>query len=203
MADRQAVNPPPTIDPTLLTTQQLLREMANLKEVIFTRLDGMDRAIVLFNENITRVPTDTDKQIVRLRELVFERFKVQDQKFDSVQTQFVERDKRTDQLSLADKTAVAAALQAAKEAVGKQQDASDKAITKSETVTTKLIDQLVTLIQTNTKSLDDKNADNKERVTRLESEKRGSSSAAAMMIAVGGLVVFALTALIMYVALKH
>lgn len=74
-APNEATNDPrhgnsrPVPDPTLLTTQQLLREMGNLKEVIFTRLDGMDRAILLFQENLTRVPTDTDKQIARLQEL--------------------------------------------------------------------------------------------------------------------------------------
>ena len=60
----------PIPDPTVLTTQQLVREIAALKEVVFTRLDGMDRAILIFNENITRVPTDTDKQIQHLRELL-------------------------------------------------------------------------------------------------------------------------------------
>jgi hypothetical protein len=59
----------PVPDPTVLTTQQLQRELASLKEVVFTRLDGMDKAISLFNDNITRVPTDTDKQISHLKEL--------------------------------------------------------------------------------------------------------------------------------------
>lgn len=59
----------PDPDPTTLTTAQLLREIDSLKELVFTRLDGMDTAIKLFNENITRVPTDTDKKIQHLKEL--------------------------------------------------------------------------------------------------------------------------------------
>ncbi len=60
----------PIPDPTLLTTQQLTREIAALKEVIFTRIDGMDLAIKLANETITRVPSDADKQIQHLKELL-------------------------------------------------------------------------------------------------------------------------------------
>jgi hypothetical protein len=59
----------PVPDPTELTTAALLREISSLKEVIFTRIDGMDRAISLFNSNMTRVPTDTDKAIYHLQSL--------------------------------------------------------------------------------------------------------------------------------------
>jgi hypothetical protein len=64
----------PIPDPTLLTTQQLISAIGSLKELVFTRLDGMDRAIELFNANITRVPTDTDKQISHLKALHESRF---------------------------------------------------------------------------------------------------------------------------------
>jgi hypothetical protein len=59
----------PVPDPTELTTQALLREIAALKELIFTRLDGNDRAILVFNENLTRVPTATDRAVAQLKEL--------------------------------------------------------------------------------------------------------------------------------------
>ena len=87
----------PIPDPTFLTTQQLLRELASLKDVVFTRLDGMDRAIVLFNENITRVPTDTDKQIQHLRELHESKFEAVGLGLDGVRasldTRLADRDK--------------------------------------------------------------------------------------------------------------
>lgn len=57
-----------------LSTAQLLREVNNLREVVETRLNAIDRATNLFQENLTRVPTDTDKQIRHLQELHDEKF---------------------------------------------------------------------------------------------------------------------------------
>jgi cobalamin biosynthesis Mg chelatase CobN len=56
-------------DPTSLTMAQIFREISSLKELVFTRMDAMDLAMRIFNENITRVPTDVDKQISNLRTL--------------------------------------------------------------------------------------------------------------------------------------
>src|ERR1700738_587069 len=137
----------PIPDPTVLTTQQLLRELNNLKEIMYTRLDAMDKAMGIFSDNITRVPTDTDKQISHLKEL-------HDEKFKSISIQFAERDTRTEQTSRDSKVAVDAALQAAKEAVGEQNKSSALAIAKSEASTTKQIDQLGTNIQNGNKAVD-------------------------------------------------
>src|SRR6185503_2831523 len=79
----------PIPDPTVLTTQQLQREVAALKEIIFTRLDANDKAVQLLHEDVTRVPTDTDKQIAHLKEL-------HEEKFDSIDQQIKERDARMD-----------------------------------------------------------------------------------------------------------
>jgi hypothetical protein len=165
----------PVPDPTLLTTQQLLREMSNLKEVIFTRLDGMDRAMIVFNENITRVPTDVDKQVGHLKEL-------HQEKFDGVQKQFEERDTRIEQTARDSKTAIDAALLAAKELVGLQTQASDRAIGKSETATSKQLDQLAVQIQGETRALDGKITDIKDRLTLIEG--RGSGMQASWLVAV-------------------
>jgi uncharacterized LabA/DUF88 family protein len=181
----------------------LLREISNLKEVIFTRLDGMDRAIVVFNENLTRVPTDTDKQVQHLKELHEERFdgmdkavvilqqiadeipaklsekvgslkEIHEEKFASVQVQFRERDVRTEQSSKDSKVAVDAALQAAKEAVGKQNESSDRAILKSEAAVMKQIDAMGELIRSGAKGVDDKFQDLKDRLTRIEGKDEGT-----------------------------
>lgn len=145
----------PVPDPTVLTTAALTREIAALKEIVFTRLDGMDRAIIVFNENITRVPTEVDKQVAHLKAL-------HDEKFKSIQVQFLERDVRAEQSSKDSKVAVDAALQAAKEAVG-----------KSEVSTVKQIDQMKEMISEGNKSLDGKVTDVKERLTRLEGKSEG------------------------------
>jgi hypothetical protein len=64
----------PVPDPTELTTQALYREVGALKELLFVRIDAMEQAIRLFNDNLTRVPTALDKEVVRLKELYEGRF---------------------------------------------------------------------------------------------------------------------------------
>src|ERR1700688_1108277 len=100
----------PNPDPTVLTTlalerevanlkEMMLRELAALKETITTRFGGMDEATTLLREHQEKVPSETDKAILHLRELV-------DEKFRGVEKQFVERDTRTEQTSRDSKVAV-------------------------------------------------------------------------------------------------
>jgi hypothetical protein len=97
------------------------------------------------------------------------------EKFDSIKVQFAERDTRTEQTAAGVKIAVDAALQAAKEAVAEQNRSFALATGKSETATMKQIDALGLAIQTANKGLDDKIADMKDRLTRIEGMDLGSS----------------------------
>jgi hypothetical protein len=183
----------PVPDPTILTTAALLREIAALKEstnirvngieqrmvemvsgaikalegVIITRLEGMDRALELLQSTADKFPQRIDEKIGSLG-------KVHEEKFHSIQTQFTERDVRTEQTSRDSKVAVDAALQAAKEAVGEQNRSSALAIAKSEAATSKQIDQMGSLIQQNTNTSNDKIQDLKDRLTRLEGTGQGT-----------------------------
>jgi hypothetical protein len=96
------------------------------------------------------------------------------ERFERIDVQFTERDKRTEQLSLASSTAIAAALQAAKEAVGEQNRSSALAIAKSENSTTEALRQLQTLFQTASKGTDDKINDLKGRLDRGEGLQIGT-----------------------------
>lgn len=151
----------PVPDPTALTTQQLLRENLWLREVLETRLDGMDKAITLLQDTADKFPDRIDEKIASLRE-------VHEEKFRSIEVQFSERDVRTEQTAKDSKVAVDAALQAAKELVSQQNTSNSLAIAKSEAAVTKQIDQQGTLIQTTAKASDDKIDDLKQRITRLE-----------------------------------
>jgi len=146
----------PVPDPTVLTTQQLLRELASVKEFFTARLDAMDKAIILLQDTANRSPTINEVHLETK------------EKFRSIATQFAERDTRTEQTSRDSKVAVDAALQAAKEAVAEQNKSSALAIAKSEVSTTKQIDQLGLTIQTMTGGLNDKIDDVKERLTSIE-----------------------------------
>lgn len=195
----------PQSDPTFLTTQQLLREMESLKDLVFTRLDAMDKAMELFNANITRVPTDTDKQISHLKEL-------HDEKFEGIEKQFKERDVRTEQSATATKIAVDAALQAQKEAAGAQNESNSAGIAKSETATTKQIDGITALLNGGLKALDEKINDLKGRLDRGEGQKqqvtenKGNQNWFVGLFVIGGLsaisIIVGIVALLQHMPLK-
>lgn len=209
--DQERVWPRPEIvvpnpDPSAVTIQHVDREIKNLSEQIDARLDGMEKAVQVFHDDLVRVPTQTDRAIAGLRELletrmdgmdavaqllkervegkngglddeikhlrelmqstIDEQSSMANQKFASIEARLIERriafdtrfaaidirfgerDKRSEQLTLADKTAVAAALQAAKEMVGAQNTSNNIAIAKSEASTAESIKQLQTLFTT-------------------------------------------------------
>ncbi len=161
----------PVPDPTILTTQQLLASVVSLKEFISTtrelletRLDAMDTATRLNKEQMDRIPEMIDDKLTQFKYLTLE-------KFHSIETQFKERDTRTEQSSKDSKVAVDAALQAAKEAVGEQNKSSALAIAKSEASTNKQLDQIGTLINSTNKALDEKINDLKGRLDRGEGQK--------------------------------
>jgi hypothetical protein len=166
---RQQRDVRPVPDPTVLTTEQLRRELGSLREILQARLDGMDRAQELLNGDMRRVPSETDKQVQHLREL-------HETKFDGVQTQFEERDKRTEQLSLASRTAIAAALQAQKESAIAQNESNAASVTKSEGAFTKQIDAIGLLVQSTKIAIESNIADIKERLTSIEGRTMGMTN---------------------------
>lgn len=169
-------------DPSYLTTQQLLRETSALKEIIEARLDGGDKAINLLQAATDRFPQFVDSAVRQLQGL-------HEEKFRSIAVQFSERDTRTEQTSRDSKVAVDAALQAAKEAVGEQNKSSALAIAKSETATTKQIDQIGAIIATTAKGVDDKIDDIKARIAAIEGHSKGTGDSWGFIVGAGGVVV--------------
>jgi len=167
----------PVPDPTVLTTQALLREIESLRataahdnsmlrELIETRLDGNDQAVALLRTTTDKIPVYISNSIKGLQEL-------HQEKFDSIQTQFRERDTRTEQASKDSKVAIDAALSAQKESVDKQNISNTLAVNKSEFSFTKQVDEIGKRIDTVAKSLDEKVADIKDRITVIESRNQG------------------------------
>jgi hypothetical protein len=144
----------PVPDPTVLTTQQLVREIAASRELIETRLDGMDKAIALGKAN-----TDSNSQKIpcMIREKFEELKRLTDEKFEGVYKQFQERDTRADKIAELGQKALEAALSAAKEAVG-----------KTEIAFTKQIDATAEQIQAEKRATDGKFEDVKARLGTLE-----------------------------------
>jgi len=161
MAWSQAVDMPmsavrvPAPDPTTLTTDQLRREIGALREIIETRLNGSDKAIELLQGRTDKLPAFISDQILSLKVL-------HEEKFESVQRQFEERDIRSNKLADAGQLAIKDALQAAKELVANQNTSNEKAIVKNELNTAELL-----------KALDGKIGSVKELIAALD--KRFSS----------------------------
>jgi hypothetical protein len=207
----------PRPDPTLLTTQQLLRELSSLREILDARLDAMDRAAEVLSETVNRTPTAIQTAVAGLQAVYDERFRsVQtqlsdrsetlDQRFASIAQQFTERDVRTDQAATASASALAAALQAAKEAVFEQAQAAAKAAEKTELSFTKQIDQIQLQIKTSGDASNDRIAELKERIDRGEGQDTGATGQRAetrlntgTVISIGLLVLAVLTFAVLYV----
>lgn len=158
--DRVGINVP-VPDPSLLTTQQLREGLDGLEKLISTRLNAMDEATTLRLELFHDVPAKIDEKVSRLHDL-------HETKFSGIALQFHERDTRTDQTAATSKQALDAALLAAKELVGQQNEANAAAATKAELSTIKQIDQIVVLIGTIEKALGAQIIEIKERIDRNE-----------------------------------
>lgn len=209
----QTMKPPngtvPNPDPTVRTVEQLQREIAATREIVEangkatrevleTRLGGMDKAIELLQKAADKIPQHVKDEVAQLRELHEEKFTSVSRQieiqFGGIATQFQERDKRTEQLSIADKTAIAAALQAQKEAAGSTNESIIAVITKMESSFTKLFDQNQTLLQTMTKNIGDQINDLKSRLDKGEGKTSVSDPAVADAVRQLGIVVSNLTA---------
>jgi len=144
----------PVPDPTILTTQQLVREIAASREIVEakydTRLAAMDTATELNKQATDRIPTLICEKVAALE-------KLHNEKFASIEKQFVERDTRITDISVLNQKALDAALQAQKESAG-----------KTELSFTKQISDLTAQFQTQNKALDERLNDLKGRLDRGE-----------------------------------
>lgn len=159
-------------------------DVSALKEIIGTRLDAMDKGIALLQASADKSPTTAAvaQSVDSLERLHAEKFK-------SIETQFKERDTRTEQMAKVSDLAVNAAFAAAKEAVGEQNKSNALSIAKSEAATAKQIDGILASITTATKTSDDKFADLKDRLTAIESQKKGASDLIGYVVGIGGVLV--------------
>src|SRR5665647_3328412 len=57
----------PRPDPTRLTTEQILREVSTLKEVVFTRIDTLEKTVETANLAHSAILTQTEKMVDHLK----------------------------------------------------------------------------------------------------------------------------------------
>jgi hypothetical protein len=161
-------------DPSALATAALFREVAHLKELfntqiagVNTRMDAIEKANEVFQDGLTRVPTQVQQEIGHLKEL-------NDEQFRGIDRRFEERDARLEQTARGADTKVEAALAAARQTAD-----------KTEAGLVKQIDSIGTIVNTSITALNEKVDDNKVRLTTIEG--RGSGFASSWVIALGAL----------------
>lgn len=190
----------PTPDPTVLTTEQLLREIdrlekltvaqvSGLKELLAEKIDSMKSEVEsmrdlrnqkfdAMDDHIVGVSRKCADQTTELAKLVDEKISNIDnnlsEKLVSVKTQFDLIERQRVEQKQDTKAAVDAALAAAKEAVKEQKDASDKSITKTETATAEQLKQMNVTFTTQLAGITSPISDLKDRVTSLESMRMGA-----------------------------
>jgi hypothetical protein len=159
----------PISDPSPLTTSQIQREVRAVQQVleqkidgndrvVSTRINGMDKAIELVQKRTDEIPLLVKEQVGQLQAL-------HEGMFKAVETQFRERDTRVEQTKIDGNKAIDAALQAAKEAVG-----------KTEIGFTKQIDAQQVVINTMASGFDGKIGDLKDLIGKLEQRMQASES---------------------------
>ena len=164
---------PPVPDPTILTTEQLLRTAQAERDyvdgridVLIERLSGMDRATELLSATVNKVPTEVQREVGNLGN-------VMEEKFTSVDKQFAERDTRSEREARDNKLAVDAAFAAQEKQAVAESVSNQKAIDKSEVATNKAIDKLAELFESRVGGLAESLSDLKNRVQAIESSKQG------------------------------
>ena len=165
----------PVPDPTVLTDRAIDRLKDQLEQyidgkvdVLVMRIDGIDEATKLRLAGVEGIPG-------QIREAVTSLELLHSEKFNSIQTQFKERDIRSEREARDNKVAVDAAFAAQKEAAAKQDEANQKAIDKSEKATGETIGFVL------------KDVDSlKIAVSRIDSTKVGNTeSRTAVYAAIG------------------
>lgn len=123
----------PVPDPTPLTTQQLMRELGALKEIMQTRMDGYDRAIALLQAFADRQPT--------VGELA-EKLAASDMKAAETDKRYGAEFIKLSTIAVMMTDQQALALAATKESVSVAMSASEKAIVKAEMAAEKRFESL-------------------------------------------------------------
>jgi hypothetical protein len=192
----------PRPDPTLLTTEQLNREIASLRVAMEARMDAGDKAILLVHEETGRrldsLAKFRETEVNCVREVMDEKLRALDERLiardKEVSTRFQERDTRSEREARDNKIAVDAAFAAAKEAVAENNKSSALATDKSEAGFTKQIDQLTLLIETRAKASDDKIDDIKEQLSNRRGNDQGRLDSRTFVFALMGLIIAIISA---------
>ncbi len=165
----------PVPDPTVLTTQQLERGLQAERDylearlaTLVQRLDSMDLANEVLNETVTRVPTDMQREVGHMRELL-------QASIEGIERRLADNDLRFDH-----------ALRAQKELTTQRNKSNTTAIDKSESSIERSMEKLSELFRSGINGISSQVADLKGRVTAIEASKTGATETRSSFYALVG-----------------
>jgi hypothetical protein len=162
---------------------EFLTSVAALEEKIGTRLDAMDKATVVLEANVNRVPTLLDREIKTVRDLFEQMFSsgrtLTDERIKVVDEHIKGLEKLADALQANADKAIGAAFSAADKAVVSQYTNFNETINKMTASTTKEIDGIKALLSSTKEQLSADIGNLTGRLDRGEGMSRGGKDAAA------------------------
>jgi hypothetical protein len=184
----------PIPDPSLLTTQALLREISGLKELNAVQFKSIDDKIDAVSSYSHQRGVDIDAAIKVVQRLLEEKIArnadVSNEKFEAINSQFMLND-----------TALKAAFSAQKELGDDRNKSNAEAIRKSETAFNDALKQLAAIGNAETKAMKEQVDDLKEAMASLRGAHSGAKDfwgyvigAIGILVAIGTLVVLVLRA---------
>lgn len=164
-----------------------------MRELIEAQLDATSRTIdqrfAGFEKELELRADERNEKFRELQTKQADMERLRDEKFNGVAKQFALVEQQRIEQKADTKLAVDAALSAQVKAVEQQTVASERSIAKSETATSKQLEQLGTTFSTAFEGFRREIADIKERVTTVEQLKLGAQGANTGLYAVAGFIV--------------
>ena len=171
---------------------QIQTAIASLKDLVDARLLALENRVDRLTKALDDRPIVLEHELAHIRETIASLKEVTSERFKGVAEQFAGRD-----------TALQSTLLAQKTSVEETNRSNSLAAQKAETAFQKQLEAINELFTTQQRASDEKTNDLRDRITKLESTKVGSSSAAdtgfrviaaigvivAVLIAVGSVIV--------------
>lgn len=158
-------------DPSELTTQMMVRQIAALKELLTAEIEGIKKAIDVAHDDLVRVPTEVQKQISFVREVQEIKIANLEKQFELIEKQRVEQKSDT-------RLAIDDALKAARELGVQQNIANNNANAKTEASFSKQIEQQAERIN-----------DIKERQAKTEGRSGGLKDFGSVILAAAAILI--------------
>lgn len=172
-------------DMSSVTRMDLDRAIAYVLMQSQTQFSAIQTAVDLAHQDAVRVPTIVDRAVTALQALEDGKIALSqatvDARLEQTSGQLAKLDIQFQERTAASSTAIAAALQAAKEAVGEQNKSSASAIDKAQAQTTEQLSQLRTLASAEISAQTAQITDLKSRLDKSEGPLSVSQSTVAAL----------------------